>query len=44
MQNRIKGENIFLHTSIKISENFDIKHLRWSKADLFKEKQQQKRF
>ena len=25
-------ENIILHSSIKISENFDIKHLRWSKV------------
>ena len=33
----LKAENIFLHTSINISVNFDIKHLWWSKADLFKE-------
>ena len=32
-----KAENIFLHTSIKISENFDIKYLQRSKADLSKE-------
>ena len=32
-----KVENIFLHTSIKFSENFDIKHLQRSKADLSKE-------
>ena len=25
-----KAENIFLEASIKISENFDIKHMRWS--------------
>ena len=31
-----KAENIFLHISIKISENFNIKHLRWSKTDLNK--------
>ena len=35
---RQKSENIFLHNSIKISGNFDIKqHLRWSKTDLSKE-------
>ena len=33
-----KAENILLYTSIKISENFNTKHLRWSKADLPKEK------
>ena len=33
-----KAENIFLYTSIKISQNFNIKHLRWSKVDLPKEK------
>ena len=33
-----KTENIFQDTSNKISENFNIKHLRWSKADLPKEK------
>ena len=32
-----KAENIFLHASTKIPENFDIKHLRWSKIDLSKE-------
>ena len=32
-----KKQNIFLHNSFKISENFDIKHLRWSKTDLSKE-------
>ena len=32
-----KAENIFLHTNIKISENFDIKHLQRSKANLSKE-------
>ena len=32
-----KKQNIFLHNSIKISGNFDIKHLRWSKTDLSKE-------
>ena len=37
MQNRIKSRNIFLHTSTKISENFDIKHLQWSNTDLSKE-------
>ena len=36
MQNQIKAENIFLHTSKKISENFDIKHLQQSKTDLSK--------
>ena len=35
---RQKAENIFPYTSIKISENFNIKHRRWSKADLPKEK------
>ena len=34
---RQKAENIFLHNSIKISGNFDIKHLWWSKTDLSKE-------
>ena len=34
----LKAENTFLYTSIKISQNFNIKHLRWSKADLPKEK------
>ena len=29
-------EKVF-DTSIKISENFDIKHLRWSETDLSKE-------
>ena len=38
MQNRIKSRKYFLYTSIKISENVNIKHLRWSKADLPKEK------
>ena len=38
-----KAENISLHTSIKISENFIIKHLRWSKADLSKETNKQKK-
>ena len=33
-----KTENIFQDTSNKISENFNIKHLRWSKADLPKAK------
>ena len=37
MQNQKKSRNIFLHTIIKISENSDIKHLRWSKAYLSKE-------
>ena len=37
MQNQIKSRNIFLHTSIKNLENFNIKHLRWSKTDLSKE-------
>ena len=32
MQNRIKSRKIFLHTSINILENFNIKHLRWSKT------------
>ena len=32
-----KAVNIFLHASTKIPENFDIKHLRWSKIDLSKE-------
>ena len=32
-----KAENIFLHTSNKISENFDSKHLQRSKTDLSKE-------
>ena len=32
-----KAENIFVHTSIKISENGDNKHLRRSKIDLSKE-------
>ena len=32
------AENIFLYTSIKISQNFNIRHLQWSKADLPKEK------
>ena len=32
-----EAENIFLHPSIKISENFDIKYLQRSKADLSKE-------
>ena len=32
-----KTKNIFLHTSIKISGNFDIKHLWWSKTDWSKE-------
>ena len=32
-----KAENIFLRSSIKISENFDIKYLQRSKADLSKE-------
>ena len=32
-----KLENIFLPTSTKIPENFDIKHLRWSKINLSKE-------
>ena len=33
MQNQIKKvENIILHASIKISENFNINHLRWSKV------------
>ena len=27
-----KVENIILHASIKISENLDIKHLRWNKV------------
>ena len=31
IQNRIKSRNIFLHISAKISENFDIKSLRWTK-------------
>ena len=34
---RLKAEYIFLHTSYKISENFDIKHLQRSKTDLSKE-------
>ena len=33
-----KVENLFLHTSIKISENLDIKRLRWNKIDSSKEK------
>ena len=37
MQDRIKSRNYFLHTSIKISENFNIKYLRSSKTDLSKE-------
>ena len=32
-----KAVNIFLLASTKIPENFDIKHLRWSKIDLSKE-------
>ena len=32
-----KAVNIFLHASTKIPENFDIKHLRWSKINLSKE-------
>ena len=39
---RLKAENIFPYTSIKISENLNIKHRRWCKADLPKEKK--KRF
>ena len=38
VKNQIKTENIFLHNSMKISGNFDIKqHLQWSKTDLSKE-------
>ena len=37
LRNQISSKNTFLHTSIKISENFDIKNLQWSKADLSKE-------
>ena len=45
MQNQIKSRKyspviytpVNLYTSITFSENFDIKHLRWSKADLPKE-------
>ena len=38
VQNRfLKAENIFLHTSIKISENSNITHTGWSKTDLSKE-------
>ena len=33
----LKAENILLYTSIKISENFDTKHLQWNKTDLSKE-------
>ena len=33
----LKKVNIFLHNSIKISGNFNIKHLWWSKTDLSKE-------
>ena len=31
VKNQIKTENIFLHNSIKISGNFGIKHLQWSR-------------
>ena len=34
---RSKAKNIFLHTSKKSSENFDIKYLQQSKTDLSKE-------
>ena len=37
MKNRLKRRNSFLQTSIKISENFCMKHLLWSKTDSFKE-------
>ena len=37
IKNQIKIRNIFLYTSSKFSGNFNIKHLRWSKTDLFKE-------
>ena len=37
VKNRIKTRKNFLHNSIKISGNFDIKHLRWSKTDISKE-------
>ena len=37
LQNQKKSRNIFLHTSVKISENFHIKHLWWTKTDLSKE-------
>ena len=36
IQNRIKNRNIFLHTSIKVSENFSNEHLRWNKTNLSK--------
>ena len=39
--NRIKtAENIFLHTSTKISENFNIKYLQWTKTYSSKETKQ----
>ena len=37
VKNRKKTENIFLHSSNKISGNFDIKNLWWSKTDFSKE-------
>ena len=41
-QNWIKTEeNLFLHTSTKISENFNIKYLQWTKTYLSKETKQE---
>ena len=38
-----KKQNIFLHTRFKISWNFDITHLHWSKTDLCKEQKKKKK-
>ena len=37
-----KAGNVFLQIGTRISENFDIKHLRWRKADLSKESKKKK--
>ena len=43
-QDWIKMRSIFLHNSIKILGNFDIKHLRWSKTDLRNKKNVLRRY